>query len=98
MAYQDDIALMAHLMRRAGFGARRDTATGRCLYAPALSPGGIASRWATSHGKRQLHVSPREHEAPVGRESSLVLAPCVRHRQLEGGQLRSAAAADQSVP
>src|SRR6266545_6742010 len=24
MAYQDDIALMAHLMRRAGFGARRD--------------------------------------------------------------------------
>ena len=24
MAYQDDIALMAHLMRRAGFGATRD--------------------------------------------------------------------------
>ena len=24
MAYQDDIALMAHLMRRAGFGADRD--------------------------------------------------------------------------
>ncbi len=24
MAYQDDIALMAHLMRRAGFGAGRD--------------------------------------------------------------------------
>jgi hypothetical protein len=24
MAYQDDIALMSHLMRRAGFGAGRD--------------------------------------------------------------------------
>ena len=24
MAYQEDIALMAHLMRRAGFGADRD--------------------------------------------------------------------------
>jgi len=24
MPYQDDIELMAHLMRRAGFGARRD--------------------------------------------------------------------------
>ena len=24
MAYQEDIALMAHLMRRAGFGATRD--------------------------------------------------------------------------
>jgi hypothetical protein len=24
MAYQDDIELMAHLMRRAGFGAGRD--------------------------------------------------------------------------
>ncbi len=24
MAYQEDIALMAHLMRRAGFGAGRD--------------------------------------------------------------------------
>ena len=24
MTYQDDIALMAHLMRRAGFGATRD--------------------------------------------------------------------------
>ena len=28
MAYQDDIALMAHLMRRAGFGAGRDELDG----------------------------------------------------------------------
>jgi hypothetical protein len=30
MAYQDDIALMAHLMRRAGFGATRDELEARC--------------------------------------------------------------------
>ncbi len=36
MAYQDDIALMAHLMRRAGFGATRDEAASR--------------RWAMSIG------------------------------------------------
>jgi hypothetical protein len=43
MAYQDDIALMAHLMRRAGFGATRDeleardAARGRPLHIVALS-------------------------------------------------------------
>src|SRR4029450_3208139 len=48
MAYQEDIALMAHLMRRAGFGAGRDElearvakgyeATGEEVLPPATQP------------------------------------------------------------
>ena len=120
MAYQDDIALMAHLMRRAGFGAGRDELEARVakgyeatveellhpetqpavdeLYAAALSAGGIAARRAAADGQRQLDVSSGEHQAPAGREDGSLLAPCVRHRQLKGGQLRSAADADQALP
>ncbi len=40
MAYQDDIALMSHLMRRAGFGAGRDEIEARVAKGYALLPGG----------------------------------------------------------
>jgi hypothetical protein len=59
MAHQDDIALMAHLMRRAGFGASRDEletrvakgydATVEELLTPTLSLRSIPTRcFATS--------------------------------------------------
>ncbi len=120
MSHQDDIALMAHLMRRAGFGASRDEletrvakgydatvggaappgepAAGRSLYPAAPSAGCVAARRTAADGQRQLHVLPGEHEAPAGREDGAVLAPRVRHRQLEGRQLRPDAGADRSVP
>ena len=120
MARKDDIALMAHLMRRAGFGASRDELEARVAkgyeatveellhpetqppvdpytllrYQPAaLLPGGVAA-----DGQRQLDVLPGEHAAPAGREDGAVLAPCVRHRQFQGRQLRPAAGADRAVP
>jgi len=116
MAYQDDIALMAHLMRRAGFGARRDELEARCakgyeprveeLVHPRHSRRSMSIRCCaiirgtvpvgSPHGNVNYMYHLVNTKRPLERKS-LVLAPSVCHRQLEGGQLRSAAAADQSV-
>ena len=109
MSHSDEIALMAHLMRRAGFGADRDElerladqgyeATVEQFvdppasvpradeeellrYMPSLGTGGPVH----GPGGGQLAVPPGEHGAPARGEDGAVLAPRLRHRQLEGRQ------------
>src|SRR5215470_10946140 len=79
---------------RRGAAPPRDTASSRHVLLAPLSAGVLAAGRAASDGQRELHVPPGEHETTAGRENGPLLAPCVRHRQLEGGQLRSAAGAE----
>src|SRR5882762_8432563 len=83
---------------RRGVAPPRDTAVGRCLHPAPLSAGVVAAWRAAPHGQREHHVSPGEHETSARRENGAVLAPRVRHRQLQGGQLRSAVGADRPLP
>ena len=51
MAYQEDIALMAHLMRRAGFGAGRDEIEARAAKGyEATVPGPLDNRITRPRG------------------------------------------------
>ena len=120
MANQDDIALMAHLMRRAGFGASRDELEARVakgydatveeLLNPetqppvdpytllrhqpaALLPGGQPPMGNVNYMYYLVNT-----KRPLEEKMALFWHHRVRHRQLEGRQLRSAAGADRAVP
>ena len=112
MSNKEDLALMAHLMRRAGFGANRDElealaakgydavvdelvdppeelhgGKGELLlryYPGCLLPGGNPG-----DGPGQLALPHGQHRQAPGREDGPFLAPCVRNRQLQAGQLRT---------
>ena len=83
---------------RRGIAQSRDAAARRSIHAAALSALRVAPGRRTADGQRQLHVLPRDHAAPAGRENGVVLAPSLRHGQLEGRQLRPVARADPVVP
>ena len=120
MAHQDDIALMAHLMRRAGFGASRDELEARVakgydatveeLLNPetqppvdpytllrhqpaALLPGGQPPMGNVNYMYYLVNT-----KRPLEEKMALFWHQRVRHRQLEGRQLRPAAGADRAVP
>ena len=82
MSNREDVALLAHLMRRAGFGATRDELE-------AMAEQGYE---ATVEQLLDYESKPavdeytlyRYHREAPEREDGAILAPCIRHRQLEG--------------
>ena len=117
VANRDEIALMAHLMRRAGFGATRSEIEARCekgyeatveeLLNPddniaqadryemlRYHPGALLAGGQPPMGNVNWMYHLLNTQRALGREDSPLLAPRVRHRQLQGRQLRPAMPAD----